>query len=208
MLSQDKEFLEELCTHHISGQLKIAPEHISERVTSLMGKSGRKVYEAFVREYKAMNQKLKKEQYLVPYFMSSHPGSTLKEAIELAEFLRDINYHPEQVQDFIPTPGSLSTAMYYTGVNPLTGEKVYVPRDRYEKKMQRSLLQYRDPKNYEIVKEALIKAGREDLIGFDKKCLIRPPKGQQNVRFNKKSNSRKDFKDKKKKTNNKRNRSE
>lgn len=174
--SKDKEFLKELCEHHVSGQLKIAPEHISPQVTSLMGKSGKSVYLKFAELYQDMNRKLNKKQYLVPYFMSSHPGSGLKEAIELAEFIRDLGYHPEQVQDFIPTPGSLSTCMYYTGLNPLTGEKVYVAKSQHEKRMQRALIQYRDPKNYDLVHEALIKAGRQDLIGFGPKCLIRPPK--------------------------------
>lgn len=168
------EFLRELCEHHVSGQLKVAPEHIAPRVTQLMGKSGKDVYLRFQRAYQRTNERLGKEQYLVPYFMSSHPGTTLKEAIELAEFLRDMHYHPEQVQDFIPTPGSLSTCMYHTGINPLTGEKVYVAKDIHEKRLQRALMQYRDPKNYELVYEALCKAKREDLIGFDAKALIRP----------------------------------
>ena len=168
--------MKELCEHHVSGQLKIAPEHISPQVTNLMGKSGKSVYLKFAELYQDMNRKLNKKQYLVPYFMSSHPGSGLKEAIELAEFIRDLGYHPEQVQDFIPHPGSLSTCMYYTGLNPLTGEKVYVAKNQHEKRMQRALIQYRDPKNYDLVHEALIKAGRQDLIGFGPKCLIRPPK--------------------------------
>lgn len=171
----NEEFLRELCEHHISGQLKVAPEHISQKVTNLMGKSGKNVYMKFMQAYKRINQSIGKEQYLVPYFMSSHPGSGLKEAIELAEFIRDLNYRPEQVQDFIPTPGSLSTCIYYTGINPLTGEKVYVAKDIHEKKMQRALMQYRDPKNYPLVYEALTKANRQDLIGHGPKCLIRPP---------------------------------
>ncbi len=170
------DFLRELCQHHVSGQLKVAPEHVAAKVTRLMGKPGKEVYQRFAAAFRRMNEELGKEQYLVPYLMSSHPGSGLREAVELAEFLRDMNYHPEQVQDFIPTPGSLSTCMYYSGLNPLTGEKVYVARDPHEKRLQRALLQYRDPKNYPLVLEALEKAGRQDLIGFDSKCLIRPPR--------------------------------
>lgn len=171
----NEEFLRELCEHHISGQLKVAPEHISPKVTNLMGKSGKGVYLNFMQAYKRANERIGKEQYLVPYFMSSHPGSGIKEAIELAEFIRDLNYRPEQVQDFIPTPGSLSTCIYHTGINPFTNEKVYVAKDIHEKKMQRGLMQYRDPKNYNLVYEALIKANRQDLIGYGPKCLIRPP---------------------------------
>jgi uncharacterized radical SAM protein YgiQ len=171
----NEEFLRELCEHHISGQLKVAPEHISQKVTNLMGKSSKGVYLKFMKAYKRVNELIGKEQYLVPYFMSSHPGSGLKEAIELAEFIRDLNYRPEQVQDFIPTPGSLSTCIYYTGTNPLTNERVYVAKDIHEKKMQRALMQYRDPKNYMLVYEALTKANRQDLIGHGPKCLIRPP---------------------------------
>lgn len=174
LAAKDDEFLKELCEHHVSGQLKVAPEHISFKVTRLMGKSGKDVYLKFMNAYQKVNQELSKEQYLVPYFMSSHPGAGLKEAIELAEFLRDIKYTPEQVQDFIPTPGSLSTAMYHTGLNPLTGETVYTAKDPHEKRLQRALMQYRNPKNYELVHEALTKAGREDLIGHGQKCLIRP----------------------------------
>ena len=170
-----EEFLRELCEHHVSGQLKVAPEHIAPQVTNLMGKSGKNVFLKFSKAFKRVNEALGKEQYLVPYFMSSHPGSGLKEAIELAEFIRDLHYRPEQVQDFIPTPGSLSTCMYYTEMNPLTGEKVYVAKDIHEKKMQRALMQYRDPKNYPLVFEALTTANRRDLIGNGPKCLIRPP---------------------------------
>jgi uncharacterized radical SAM protein YgiQ len=175
------ELLRELCEYHISGQLKVAPEHISSKVTKLMGKSGRATYVKFMEAYKRMNRSLGKEQYLVPYFMSSHPGSGLKEAVELAEFLRDLGYNPEQVQDFIPTPGSLSTCMYYTGLNPLTGEKVYVAKDPHEKKLQRALMQFRNPKNYDLVFEALTKAKRPDLIGYDKNCLIRPPRNHKQL---------------------------
>jgi uncharacterized radical SAM protein YgiQ len=167
-------FLSELCEHHVSGQLKIAPEHVSQKVTDLMGKSGKSTYLEFVEAYGRANRKLGKEQYLVPYFMSSHPGAGLREAVELAEFLRDTGTHPEQVQDFIPTPGTLSTCMYYTGIHPLTGEKVYVAKTAHEKRLQRALLQFRDPKNADLVREALYKAGRPDLVGLGPNCLVRP----------------------------------
>lgn len=172
------EFFKELCEHHISGQLKVAPEHISTRVLSQMGKPTREVYERFVKKYHDTNKKLDKKQFLVPYLMSSHPGSDLNAAIELALYIKEMGYTPEQVQDFYPTPGSLSTTIYYTGINPFTKEKVYVPKEQREKNMQRALMQYNLPHNYNLVKEALIKANREDLIGYDKKCLIpsRPPK--------------------------------
>ncbi|MEN6567921.1 MAG: YgiQ family radical SAM protein [Veillonellales bacterium] len=176
MAANDDEFLTELCQYHVSGQLKVAPEHVSSKVTRLMGKAGKEVYLRFMNAYKRINQVLGKEQYLVPYFMSSHPGAGLTEAIELAEFIRDLGYNPEQVQDFIPTPGSLSTCMYYTGLNPLTGENVYVAKDPHEKKLQRALLQFRNPANYPFVYEALVKARRQDLIGYGPKCLIRPQK--------------------------------
>lgn len=179
LLQAKDQFLRELCQYHVSGQLKVAPEHVSPRVTKLMGKSGKDVYVKFADAFKKMNQKIGKEQYLVPYFMSSHPGATLEDAIELAEFIRDLKYRPEQVQDFIPTPGSLSTCMYYTGIHPLTNESVYVARDPEEKRMQRALLQYRDPKNYSLVYRALQKARRTDLIGYGEKCLIRPPQKQR-----------------------------
>ncbi|MBQ5870159.1 MAG: DUF3362 domain-containing protein, partial [Lachnospiraceae bacterium] len=174
LADKSREFLRELCEHHVSGQLKVAPEHISDAVLQRMGKPEVSVYNQFVKEYKAMNQKIGKEQYLVPYLMSSHPGSTLKEAIELAEYLRDLGYMPEQVQDFYPTPSTISTCMYYTGLDPRTMEEVYVPKNPHEKAMQRALIQYRNPKNYDLVYEAFKKAGREDLIGFEKHCLIRP----------------------------------
>ena len=170
----DRTFLRELCEHHVSGQLKVAPEHISDAVLEKMGKPGVDVYNRFVKAYKDMNEKIGKKQYLVPYLMSSHPGSTLKEAVELAEFLRDLGYMPEQVQDFYPTPSTISTCMYYTGLDPRTMEPVYVAVNPHEKAMQRALIQYRNPKNYDLVEEALTKAGRTDLIGFDKHCLIRP----------------------------------
>lgn len=171
---KDQTFLRELCEHHVSGQLKVAPEHISNAVLEKLGKPNVEVYNRFVDAYYRMNKKIGKEQYLVPYLMSSHPGSTLKEAIELAEYLRDHNLSPEQVQDFYPTPSTISTCMYYTGLDPRTMQPVYVATNPHEKAMQRALIQYKNPKNYELVKEALQKAGREDLIGYDKKCLIRP----------------------------------
>lgn len=171
---KDKTFFRELCEHHVSGQLKVAPEHISDSVLSLMGKPPVAVYNKFREEYKKINERIGKKQYLVPYLMSSHPGSTLKEAVELAEYLRDLGYMPEQVQDFYPTPSTISTCMYYTGLDPRTMKKVYVTNNPHEKAMQRALIQYRNPKNYDLVLEALRLAGRTDLIGFDKKCLIRP----------------------------------
>lgn len=174
----DRTFLRELCEHHVSGQLKVAPEHISDAVLEKMGKPGVDVYNRFVKAYKDMNEKIGKKQYLVPYLMSSHPGSTLKEAVELAEFLRDLGYMPEQVQDFYPTPSTISTCMYYTGVDPRNMQPIYVAVNPHEKAMQRALIQYRNPKNYDLVYEALVKAGRTDLIGFDKKCLIRPRQGE------------------------------
>ena len=169
-----REFLRELCEYHVSGQLKVAPEHVADPVLKRMGKPKNQVYRQFVKEYNAMNEKVGKKQYLVPYLMSSHPGSTMKEAVELAEYLRDLGYMPEQVQDFYPTPSTISTCMYYTGYDCRTMEKVYVPVNPHEKAMQRALIQYRNPKNYELVAEALRIAGRTDLIGYDKKCLIRP----------------------------------
>lgn len=173
---KDESFFRELVEHHVSGQLKVAPEHICDAVLSKMGKPENSVYERFTAKYRQLNQKLGKNQYLVPYLMSSHPGSTLKEAVALAEYLRDLGYMPEQVQDFYPTPSTISTCMYYTGVDPRTMEKVYVPVNPHEKAMQRALIQYRNPKNYDLVYEALTLAGRTDLIGFDKHCLIRPRK--------------------------------
>ena len=170
---KDQKFLRELCTHHVSGQLKIAPEHISDAVLKRMGKPSAEVYRNFVQAYERMNRKIGKEQYLVPYLMSSHPGSTLKEAVELAEFLRDMGYAPQQVQDFYPTPSTISTCMYYTGLDPRTMKPVYVADDPHEKAMQRALIQYRNPKNAQLVREALVQAGRKDLIGNGKKCLIR-----------------------------------
>ena len=175
---KDTTFFEELCKYHISGQLRVAPEHISDNVLKYMGKPGRAVYDRFVDKFYSINKKLKTEQYVVPYLMSSHPGSTLDDAIALSEYLRDRKLNPKQVQDFYPTPGTVSTCMYYTGINPLTMEEVYVPKTFEEKQMQRALLQYKNPENYNLVKKALIKAGREDLIGFSGKCLIKP-KGER-----------------------------
>lgn len=187
-------FFKELVQHHISGQLKVAPEHVSDVVLSYMGKPQNAVYNRFVEKYFALNQQYGMKQFLVPYLMSSHPGSTMQEAVKLAEYIRDMGYNPEQVQDFYPTPSTLSTVMYYTGLDPRTMEKVYVPTDPHEKAMQRALIQYRDPKNYYLVREALLKAHREDLIGSGPKCLIRavpprpgkhlapPPKAPEKVR--------------------------
>ncbi len=176
MADSSDEFLKELCEKHISGQLRVAPEHVSDNVLRMMGKPQNSVYEKFIDRYKRVNAKTGKQQYVVPYLMSSHPGSTLKEAVELAEYVRDIGYMPEQVQDFYPTPSTISTCMYYTGVDPRTMKPVYVPHNPHEKAMQKALMMYRKPENYDLVKEALIKAGRQDLIGFDKKCLIAPRK--------------------------------
>lgn len=184
-------FLEELCRYHVSGQLKVAPEHVSDQVLKYMGKPSNQVYRRFADRYRSMNEKLHKKQYLVPYLMSSHPGSTLRDAVELAEAVRDMGYMPEQVQDFYPTPSTISTCMYYTGLDPRTMEKVYIPRNPHEKAMQRALVQYRNPDNYDLVKEALIKAGRTDLIGFSPECLIRPRKpgkSDQKQRGNKTKN--------------------
>ena len=176
LADSDPAFLRELCLHHVSGQLKVAPEHVSDAVLELMGKPKNQVYQQFVKEFAKMNRRLEKDQYLVPYLMSSHPGSSWKEAVELAEYCRDMGYMPEQVQDFYPTPSTLSTCMYYTGLDPRTMKPVYVPKNPHEKAMQRALIQYRNPANYDLVKEALLKAGRTDLIGFEKHCLIRPRK--------------------------------
>ncbi len=174
ILDKNDDFFYELCEHHVSGQLKVAPEHVVDRVLEKMGKPGRKVYDRFVKKFYEINKKIGKQQFLVPYLISSHPGSGLKAAVELAEYLRDLGHMPEQVQDFYPTPGTLSTCMYYTGLDPRTMKKVYVAKTPREKAMQRALLQYRKKENYNLVHEALKEAGREDLIGFGKKCLIRP----------------------------------
>ncbi len=170
----DDSFFRELVQYHVSGQLKVAPEHICDTVLKRMGKPENAVYERFRTKYKKLNDQLGLKQFLVPYLMSSHPGSTLKEAVELAEYLRDLGYMPEQVQDFYPTPSTMSTVMYYTQIDPRDGKEVYVCRNPHEKALQRALIQYRNPKNYALVKEALIRTGREDLIGYSKKCLIRP----------------------------------
>ena len=180
MCDKDGTFLREMVEHHISGQLKVAPEHIADPVLKMMGKPSNDVYQKFITKYERLNEKLGKKQFVVPYLMSSHPGSTLNEAIALAEYLRDLGYMPEQVQDFYPTPSTISTVMYYTGLDPRTMKPVFVPTNPHEKAMQRALIQYRNPKNYYLVKEALETAGRQDLIGFEKKCLIRPyPPGHQ-----------------------------
>ena len=174
MHDPDKTFFVDLCQHHVSGQLKVAPEHIDEVVLDYMGKPSGKLYSQFVKAFDDINKSLGKDQYIIPYLMSSHPGSTLKSAVRLAEYLRDINYTPEQVQDFYPTPGTLSTCMYHTGIDPRTMKPVYVPKTTQEKAMQRALLQYKNPKNYDLVYEALILANRQDLIGMHDKALIRP----------------------------------
>ena len=174
LCDKDDTFLRELVKYHVSGQLKVAPEHVADPVLQMMGKPSNAVYQKFITKYERLNEKMGKKQYVVPYLMSSHPGSTLKEAVKLAEYLRDLGYMPEQVQDFYPTPSTISTVMYYTGLDPRTMKPVYVPTNPHEKAMQRALIQYRDPKNYALVREALEKADRQDLIGFGKECLIRP----------------------------------
>lgn len=176
MADRDRNFLRELCRYHVSGQLRVAPEHISDNVLREMGKPPVKIYNAFVHEFEKVNRELGMKQYIVPYLMSSHPGSRLSDAIALAEYIRDMGYMPEQVQDFYPTPGTVSTTMYYTGLDPLSMQPVYVARNPHEKAMQRALIQYRRPENYDLVKEALQKEGREDLIGFGPRCLIPPRK--------------------------------
>lgn len=174
LYDKDDTFFHELLKYHVSGQLKVAPEHICDEVLSKMGKPENAVYERFIKKYEDYNKKIGKKQYVVPYLMSSHPGSTLKEAIALAEYIRDLGYMPQQVQDFYPTPSTMSTVMYYTGVDPRSMKPVYVVKNPHEKAMQRALIQYRNPENYQLVKEALHQAHREDLIGFDAKCLIPP----------------------------------
>ena len=180
---QDKTFLHELVKHHVSGQLRVAPEHVSEEVLKFMGKPSHNVYREFLKEYEKANAETGKKQYAVPYFMSSHPGCTLKEAVRLAEYVRDLGFTPEQVQDFYPTPSTLSTCMYYTGIHPLTGEPVYVPKNPHEKAIQRALMQYKNPANRALVLEGLKKAGRMDLVGYDRKCLIRPERKQGDSSF-------------------------
>ena len=182
MADRNDAFFKELVEHHISGQLKVAPEHMSDNALYYMGKPSFNVYEQFRERYARINQKLGRKQYLVPYLMSSHPGATLDDAIMLAQYLNRIGYMPEQVQDFYPTPGTLSTAMYYTGIDPRTMKPVYVAKTPEEKAMQRALLQWRRPDKRPIILAALKKAGREDLIGYGKECLIRPNRsGEQNV---------------------------
>ena len=190
MADKDQTFFRELCRYHVSGQLRVAPEHVSPRVLRLMGKPEHKVYEEFLKTCRQINREIGREQYAVPYFISSHPGSTVKDAVLLAEYIRDLHFTPEQVQDFYPTPSTLSTCMYYTGIHPLTGEKVYVPRDPHEKAIQRALMQYKVPQNRKLVLEGLRKAGRTDLIGYGPKCLIRPDQPgikHDNTRKNKKT---------------------
>lgn len=190
MEDEDDSFFREMCEHHISGQLKVAPEHISPNVLKYMGKPSRKVYDAFVDKFYKINEKLGKKQFLVPYLMSSHPGSTLDDAIALALYLKEHHITPQQVQDFYPTPGTVSTCMFYTGIDPRTMETVYVPKSPEEKAMQRALLQYKNPDNYNTVYKALVKAGREDLIGFGTECLIRPKRELTAKGGNKKNESK------------------
>ncbi len=205
MSDPSDEFLRELVKHHISGQLKVAPEHVSNRVLEKMGKPEHRVYQSFVEKYRAMNQVCQKNQFLVPYLMSSHPGCTMKDAVELAEYLRELGYMPEQVQDFYPTPSTISTCMYYTGLDPRTMEPVYVPKNPHEKAMQRALIQYRDPKNRALVEEALHLAHREDLIGYGPRCLLRPEKKTEKDRENKRDRQSEKRTDRKKETGQKRN---
>ncbi|MGN0425276.1 MAG: YgiQ family radical SAM protein [Acetatifactor sp.] len=196
LADQDETFLRELCKYHVSGQLRVAPEHVSDHVLDLMGKPGNEVYQEFCRKFEKVNKQLGLEQYVVPYLISSHPGSDLKDAIALAESIRDMGYMPEQVQDFYPTPSTISTCMYYTGVDPRTMQKVEITSKPHEKALQRALIQYRLPENYDLVKEALLREGRQDLIGFDKtKCLIPPRKMEQKKQP---SGDRKTFGEKKK----------
>ncbi|HOW38738.1 MAG TPA: YgiQ family radical SAM protein, partial [Bacillota bacterium] len=183
MYDKQDEFFRELVEHHVSGQLKVAPEHVSPRVLDLMGKPRRELFDRFVTKYFELNALVHKEQYLVPYLMSSHPGSQLEDAILMAEYIRDMGYDPEQVQDFYPTPGTLSTTMYHTGLDPRTMQPVYVPKSQHEKAMQRALIQYRNPKNHALVREALRKANRFDLIGDAPKCLVGAERKPQKQAF-------------------------
>ena len=204
MCDTDDTFMREMVEHHISGQLKVAPEHVADPVLQMMGKPENEIYEKFIQKYKKLNEQMGKKQFVVPYLMSSHPGSTLKEAVRLAEYLRDLGYMPEQVQDFYPTPSTISTCMYYTGLDPRTMKKVYVPVNPHEKAMQRALIQYRNSKKYDLVYEALVAAGRRDLIGFTKECLIKPRKNvgqtyKEKGSFEKKGPSAKSAGNKKKK---------
>ena len=179
LLDDDHTFIRELAKHHVSGQLRVAPEHVSDAVLRVMGKPPRELYDRFAREFEQASKQAGKEQYLVPYLMSSHPGSTLKEAVELAEYCRDLGFNPEQVQDFYPTPSTISTCIYATGVDPRTMEQVYVARSPHEKALQRALIQYRNPANADLVREALKRAGRTDLIGFGKQCLVKPARADR-----------------------------
>ena len=201
---KDETFFNELCEHHVSGQLKVAPEHIVPRVLEKMGKPSRQIYDKFSEKFYSINKRIGKEQYLVPYLMSSHPGSDLKAAIELALYLKDLGYMPEQVQDFYPTPGTLSTCMFYTELDPRTMEKVYVPKRPHEKAMQRALIQYRLPRNYDLVVEALKSVGRMDLIGFGKECLVRPRKTNDKANYKAKDKAKNKLNLTKDKVNNKR----
>ena len=187
MYDKDDSFFKKLVSDHVSGQLKVAPEHICDSVLDCMGKPHIDIYNAFKKKYFDLCKQVGKEQYLVPYLMSSHPGSTINEAIELACYLKAEHYAPEQVQDYYPTPGTASTVMYYTGINPLTGKKVYVPTTYEEKSEQRALLQFNKPDNAGKVRSALLKAGREDLIGFGGECLVRPERAPH---FDKKKNDK------------------
>jgi len=181
LADKSEAFLRELCKYHVSGQLKVAPEHVSDVVLQKMGKPEHSVFKLFCQKYNKVNEQLGLKQYMVPYLMSSHPGTTMKEAVKLAEYVRDLGYMPEQVQDFYPTPSTLSTCMYYTGLDPRTMEPVYVPKNPHEKAMQRALIQYRDPKNGALIEEALNLAGRTDLIGYGKECLIRPAREERSL---------------------------
>lgn len=189
MADKNDKFFKELVEHHVSGQLKVAPEHIAEEVLDHMQKPAGNTYDKFRDKFFRLSERVGKKQYIIPYLMSSHPGSTLNSAIELAEYLRDTKYQPEQVQDFYPTPGTLSTTMFYTGIDPLTMKPVYVPKSKHEKAMQRALLQYRAPRNYELVHAALVEAGREDLIGFGPRCLIKP-RGEHPRNYNNNNKSK------------------
>ncbi len=189
-------FLEELCAHHVSGQLKIAPEHVSAKVLKVMGKPGKEIYLDFKKKFELINRKIGKKQFIIPYFISSHPGSGLKEAIELALFLKKEGFIPDQVQDFYPTPGTLSTCIYYTGFDPLTGEEIYVPKTIEEKREQKALIHFHKPENHQLVKKALIKAGRKDLIGKGRDCLIPEYSRKNKEKSNNKITADNDFKGK------------
>ena len=191
LLEKDPMVLKELVKHHISGQLKIAPEHINNKTLKQMGKPGREVYEKFVDKYNKVNKELGMKQYLVPYFISSHPGCTIQGALELALYMKKHNIRPRQVQDFYPTPGTLSTCMFYTGKNPLTNEKVFVPKTYEEKQTQRAFMQYYKPENKERIRKALIKIGRTDLIGPYENCLIFEKREFKNNKNNKRKTSSK-----------------